>query len=129
MKTKNVLRVGQLANTLADLTYAQTVVPPEQMQVNSIQKILPDLVAELRSIFIAETGENPWAMPIEAISQQHLDELSQTFIGEDSQFPDFYTFWPNFLASEPEPTQMSKLLEQVKDWGYVMDDDSETVLD
>ncbi|MVM30161.1 hypothetical protein GO755_08960 [Spirosoma sp. HMF4905] len=124
MKTKNVLRVGQLANTLDNLVHAQIIELPERIRTNCIQEAIPNLVAELRSIFVAETGENPWAKPIEDISQQHLGELSQTFIGRGNQFADFYTFWLNFLYSEPEPDTMSKLLLQVKQWGYVLDDDS-----
>lgn len=108
MKTENVLRIGQLATTL------------------ETQELLkPDLVAELKAIFIAETGENPWAKPVEDMSDSHLDCLSDNYIGNGDNFANFHTFWLNFLSEEPEPDEMAKLLQQVKEWGYVWDEVTE----
>lgn len=123
MKTENVLRLGQLANTLDSFVNAPALEPPESMP-ESLHEAAPDLVAELRAIFINETGENPWAKPVEDITQEHLVELSDSYLGEGDSFTNFHTFWINFLSEQPEPDQVTRLLKQVKDWGYVLDDDS-----
>ncbi|MVM35012.1 hypothetical protein GO755_33605 [Spirosoma sp. HMF4905] len=110
MKTQNVLRIGQLANTL---------------EAQELKR--PDLVAELKAIFIAETGENPWAKPIEDMSQAHLDSLRDTYLGECDNLANFHTFWHNYLSTDPEPEEISKLFQQIKEWGYVLDEVSETI--
>ncbi|QDK80063.1 hypothetical protein EXU85_16185 [Spirosoma sp. KCTC 42546] len=122
MKTENVVRIGQLAETLKTLGDTQRAKTHQPDQENN--QFLPDLVTELRAIFVAETGENPWAKPIEDISEQHLHQLSDTYIGEEEYFIEFNTFWLAFLMTKPEPDQMVKLLKQLKDWGYVLDDES-----
>lgn len=122
MKTENVVRLGQLAETLKNLGDTQKAKTSRQNQENN--QFLPDLVTELRAIFVAETGENPWAQPIEDISEQHLHQLSDTYIGEEEYFTEFNTFWLAFLRAKPEPDQMVKLLKQLKDWGYVLDDEA-----
>lgn len=52
--------LGRAIDRVDNLTYALQLPVPDKMHVEQLRTILPEVVAELKSGFVALTGRNPW---------------------------------------------------------------------
>ncbi|WP_428414441.1 hypothetical protein [Methylibium sp.] len=53
--------LGMQIDTLENLQGALKLPMPANLHVQGIRGSLPDVVAALKRVYIAETGDNPWA--------------------------------------------------------------------
>lgn len=53
--------LGMQIDTLENLQGALKLPMPASLHVQGIQLSLPDVVAALKRVYIAETGDNPWS--------------------------------------------------------------------
>lgn len=61
MSAENIERVAEVAETLDNLLGALQLPMPPAFHVEQMKAQLPDLREKLRAVYVAETGENPWA--------------------------------------------------------------------
>lgn len=52
--------LGMAADTLDNLYHALMLPLPPAMHVEQLKAALPDVIARLRKVYVAETGDNPW---------------------------------------------------------------------
>lgn len=55
-------RLGQLIDSIDNLTYGLNLPPPFSMHVQQIKISLTDRVVELKELFVDMTGENTWGI-------------------------------------------------------------------
>lgn len=53
-------RFGELVDTIDNLNSALSMPLPDSIHVNAMREELPEVLAELKNIFVSITGENPW---------------------------------------------------------------------
>jgi hypothetical protein len=58
MKNRDTL--GEIADSMDSLVHAMKLPMPAQFHLDSLKATLPALVKQLRDLYVAETGENPW---------------------------------------------------------------------
>ncbi len=58
--TEQYEKLGQLIDSIENLSCALNLSLPAEFHVNQLKKLLPEKVASLKEIFIKITGENPW---------------------------------------------------------------------
>ena len=61
MSAANIEKVAEVAETLDNLLGALQLPMPPAFHVEQMKSHLPDLREKLRAVYVAETGENPWA--------------------------------------------------------------------
>jgi len=54
-------QLGQLVDRLDAIGHALQIPMPAQLHVDNLKFVLPDLVIELKDVFVKVTGANPWA--------------------------------------------------------------------
>lgn len=59
--TEQAERIGEVADRLDSLAAGLVIPLPPAMHIDMLKSILPQLRDELRSVYVAETGDNPWA--------------------------------------------------------------------
>ena len=58
--TKQYEKLGQLIDSIENLSCALNIPMSAEFHVNQLKQILPEKVASLKEAFIEITGENPW---------------------------------------------------------------------
>lgn len=53
-------KLGQAIDRLENLSYSITLNLPDKVHVEQMQKLIPEIVQELKDGFIETTGQNPW---------------------------------------------------------------------
>ena len=53
-------KLGQLIDSIDNLSHGLNLPMPASFHVEQLKKILPDKVKELKEVYIEITGENPW---------------------------------------------------------------------
>ncbi|PLP96953.1 hypothetical protein [Cupriavidus pauculus] len=53
-------QLGQLVDRLDAIGHALQIPMPAQMHVDNLKFVLPDLVVELKDVFVRVTGQSPW---------------------------------------------------------------------
>jgi hypothetical protein len=53
--------VGETADTIDSLVHAMKLPMPATTHLEALRVTLPRIVETLRKVYVAETGENPWA--------------------------------------------------------------------
>ena len=61
MMTEQADRIGEIADRLDSLACGLVIPMSADVHVAMLKSILPQLRDELRSVYVAETGDNPWA--------------------------------------------------------------------
>lgn len=53
--------VGEVADSIENLLAAMKLLPlPPAMHLDALRQSLPKLAADLRKVYIVETGDDPW---------------------------------------------------------------------
>jgi hypothetical protein len=61
MKAESTVLLGDAADTLDNLCHAAMLPMPAHFHLTQLTAALPEIVEKLRAVYVAETGENPWA--------------------------------------------------------------------
>lgn len=61
MQTEQSEKIGQLADEIENILHATMLPMPVKFHFDQLVQRLPEWRDKLRAIYVAETGENPWA--------------------------------------------------------------------
>lgn len=53
-------KLGQAIDRVDNLAHGLNMALPPQMHVDTLKRLLPEIVKELKEAFAEATGENPW---------------------------------------------------------------------
>lgn len=61
MQATSTQLLGDAADTLDNLCHAAMLPMPAQFHLDQLKAALPEVVKNLRAVYVAETGKNPWS--------------------------------------------------------------------